>query len=258
MDNLHVSGVYSIQNLVDGKRYIGSTSRSVKKRWVQHRSHLRAGKHHSVLLQRSWNKYKEEFFEFSVLERCVPGDCLVREQFYIDKYATASCASGYNILPTAGSTMGAKRPHSKETRAKLSRAAQNRSPEIRARISESARNMRPELRAKITASASKPRSLETRAKMVAARKKLMEGTTGKELRAKLSAATTLAMTPERCARLSARMLGSSPSEESWRKMSIAARNRRSNRNLLLELPLSPAPESLRSLALEHGKGEPID
>jgi len=226
MNSLHASGVYSIVNTVDEKRYIGSTSRTFIRRWYQHRRALRSGKHHSLILQRAWNKYGEGAFEFSVLEFSDADSCLVREQFYIDKYDAANCLKGYNIAPFAGSNRGAKRrPHSSETRAKMSMAAQNRSPEVRTRISEAARNMRPELRAKITASASKPRSLETRARMSAARHKLFAGPMGETVRGKLSAATTLTMTPERYARLAASRRGGSPSEETRIKMSISARNR---------------------------------
>lgn len=60
-------GVYVIRNLVNDNIYIGS-SVNIKKRFCQHRDGLRKNKHHNKHLQRSWNKYGEENFEFVVIE----------------------------------------------------------------------------------------------------------------------------------------------------------------------------------------------
>jgi group I intron endonuclease len=60
-------GIYVIRNLVNDNIYIGS-SVNVKKRFCQHRNSLRKNKHHNKHLQRSWNKYGEENFEFVVIE----------------------------------------------------------------------------------------------------------------------------------------------------------------------------------------------
>lgn len=50
-----IAFVYEIRHVDSGKRYIGSTVRWPD-RWKEHRAALRAGKHHSVLLQRAWDK----------------------------------------------------------------------------------------------------------------------------------------------------------------------------------------------------------
>lgn len=49
------SGIYEIVNTINGKRYVGSAV-SLKRRWVDHRRDLRAGKHHSRHLQNAWAK----------------------------------------------------------------------------------------------------------------------------------------------------------------------------------------------------------
>lgn len=49
-----------------------------------HRFELKRGKHHSSHMQRSWDKYGESSFDFSVLEECAKGQLFEREQHYID------------------------------------------------------------------------------------------------------------------------------------------------------------------------------
>lgn len=61
-------GIYCIKNKVNNKVYIGKTMTKFQKRWFHHRSLLRAGTHNNKYLQKSWNKYGEENFEFIILE----------------------------------------------------------------------------------------------------------------------------------------------------------------------------------------------
>ena len=56
-----ITGIYSITNLTNGKRYIGK-SLSIHSRWSQHRRDLKKGIHHSGFLQNAWNKYGEDNF----------------------------------------------------------------------------------------------------------------------------------------------------------------------------------------------------
>lgn len=98
-------GIYQIVNTVNGKRYVGSAV-NFASRWRLHRHHLRTGKHHSVALQRAWNKYGESAFDFTILERCPRDIILEREQFHLD------CGYDYNCSPTASSTLGVKRSDS--------------------------------------------------------------------------------------------------------------------------------------------------
>lgn len=63
------SGVYAISRISDSARfYIGSAA-CFQRRWNSHKSRLRAGSHHSLALQRAWNKYGEQDFEFAMLEK---------------------------------------------------------------------------------------------------------------------------------------------------------------------------------------------
>lgn len=107
-------GVYKITNVVTGDFYIGSSA-YLHKRFVNHQYHLDKNCHVNIHLQRSWNKYGNQSFEFSVCEHCEKELLIEREQFYIDSEKPT-----YNILPKAGSSLGVKR--SEETKQRLSEA----------------------------------------------------------------------------------------------------------------------------------------
>jgi group I intron endonuclease len=99
-------GIYAIRNGWNGKRYIGQ-ARNVFNRWLAHKVQLRKGKHHSIKLQRAWNKDGEQSFVFEVLEIVVDNDLTEREQWWMDHYN--ACKEGYNIAPIAASQSGSKR-----------------------------------------------------------------------------------------------------------------------------------------------------
>jgi group I intron endonuclease len=89
---------------VNRKCYIGSTSTiGFLKRWYKHVQDLNNKNHHSIYLQRSWNKYGQQNFKFDIVERCLPRNCVKREQHYLDNLKPE-----YNMSPTAGSTLGTK------------------------------------------------------------------------------------------------------------------------------------------------------
>lgn len=77
------SGIYMIINLINNKKYIGS-SKNIYSRIAKHRSLLRKNKHYNKKFQNSWNKYNEEFFKYVILEYCEEYDLLIKEQYYIN------------------------------------------------------------------------------------------------------------------------------------------------------------------------------
>lgn len=117
-----VTGVYCIRNKVNNKVYVGSSAGrgGIHGRWAEHKRDLRNKTHDNIHLQRAWDQYGEEAFEFFVVEECSPEDCLALEQYYIDLYDTTKRDKGYNICPNAGSSLGTK--HSEEARANMSAA----------------------------------------------------------------------------------------------------------------------------------------
>jgi len=63
------TGIYGIVHVVSGRVYVGQ-SQNIEKRWINHRTTLNRRRHHSVHLQRCWNKYGADAFEFKILEVC--------------------------------------------------------------------------------------------------------------------------------------------------------------------------------------------
>lgn len=112
------AGIYEIVNSANGKRYIGSTV-NLRLRRNHHYKQLRAGQHHSVHLQRAWDKYGAEAFSFLPLLICEPKNLILYEQRAMDAFCPE-----YNIAQVAGSRLGVIcKP---ETRAKIAMAHRGR------------------------------------------------------------------------------------------------------------------------------------
>jgi len=79
-------GIYQIGSKIKPKRlYIGG-SLHIKKRWRQHLVLLRKNKHHSIKLQRHYNKYGESDLIFSLLLTCECDELQEKEQFFLDSF----------------------------------------------------------------------------------------------------------------------------------------------------------------------------
>lgn len=198
------TGIYAIRNTIDGKCYIGS-AKSFVNRFSEHKRSLDKKKHHSIKLQRAWDKHGKENFIFEKLIICSIADLMMYEQLMMDSFNAAS--SGYNILPTAGSNIGkfvseeskkkmsiaqTGRKHSAETRAKISSSNKGKSPSAyaleKARIAKLGMIITDETRAKMSASQTgRKHSEETKAK-------ISSGNKGKiipiEVRAKIALTNT--------------------------------------------------------------------
>ena len=109
-----ISGIYKIQNIINGKIYIGS-SKNIYHRKEQHYSDLKNQKHTNCYLQKAFNKYGFNNFVFDIVEKVDNQDYLLeREQYWLDYYKSYERDKGYNIEPCA------IRPvFSEETRLKL-------------------------------------------------------------------------------------------------------------------------------------------
>lgn len=113
------SGVYIIENFEDGRVYVGSAI-DIHSRWGQHRRELLWGTHKNSYLQNAWNKCGEGSFCFQVIEHCDRELLLEREQVWIDLLCSFKRDYGYNLSPTAGSTIGVPCPLDK--REKISKS----------------------------------------------------------------------------------------------------------------------------------------
>lgn len=128
-------GIYCIENLINGKKYIGK-SRDIKDRFSFHRNNLKYNKHFNDHLQSSWNKYGENNFNFYILKECSIEQLDDKEKYYIKKLKT-KFPNGYNF--TDGGD-GSNNP-SDETRRKMSNSAKGKvlSDETKKRLSENAK-----------------------------------------------------------------------------------------------------------------------
>lgn len=125
-------GVYKITNNINGKVYIGQ-SINIQNRWKDHVNTLNRKDSSCTLLQRAWNKYKQENFSFEILELCSEDELDNVESKYIEFYDTIN--NGYNI-----ESGGNKNKHlSEETKQKIREAhlGMKASEETRKKMSES-------------------------------------------------------------------------------------------------------------------------
>ena len=88
-------GIYIIRNTVNGKVYIGQSRRLTNRQYTHFRS-LEKGEHHNKHLQRSYDTYGADAFEFEVLEYCDLENLDEREKYWIKQYDAVNGDRGYN------------------------------------------------------------------------------------------------------------------------------------------------------------------
>ena len=109
-DNRGKSGIYMWTNLKNGNRYIGS-SIDLSSRFLKY-FNKNALEKNNMLISLALIKYKIENFSLDILEYCSKNDTIKREQYYLGVYNPV-----YNILKTAGSSLGYA--HTESTLSKL-------------------------------------------------------------------------------------------------------------------------------------------
>lgn len=94
-------------------------ARNPSTRWHAHKCILRAGKHFNTHLQRSWNKYGPEAFQFDIVSTGLMSETTLNaiEGFFIR--VGLKCKTVYNIL-TCGTRAGI--PHTEKTKRRISQA----------------------------------------------------------------------------------------------------------------------------------------
>lgn len=110
-------GVYKITNICNNKSYIGKTIMRFSKRISWHRCQLKKGLHPNTYLQKSWDKYGEENFSFTILykieisninkENKKDIDSLIKErEIYFIKFYKSIIPMGYNVTPGGDGNIG--------------------------------------------------------------------------------------------------------------------------------------------------------
>lgn len=98
---MKISGIYKIENQVNGKCYVGQ-SVDMLRREREHFKRLRVGVHENSYLQNSFNKYGEENFKFEMLEEVEITFLRQREQHWIDligEYNLRDAGEGCALRP---------------------------------------------------------------------------------------------------------------------------------------------------------------
>lgn len=98
-----LNGLYKIVNKSNGKFYVGR-SINIEKRFARHLKELNGNKHHCIFLQRAWNKYGSNKFEFVVVKHSISVEEATNlEAYYLENYRqllynTSHSASGGDLI----------------------------------------------------------------------------------------------------------------------------------------------------------------
>lgn len=182
--------VYILTNTVNGKKYVGATTRTKRERMGEHLYETRRGRSDNPLYE-DMRRYGFEKFDFRVLSVALNKEALAALEIFWTRELCTRSPNGYNLTDGGVGTLGMK--HSAEVRAEITARNLGRkdTPATRAKRSESAIG-----NTNARGNRGKSKSAEWRAKMSAS---LIGNTRGlgrkmsPESRAKLSAAKKTAL-----------------------------------------------------------------
>jgi len=110
--------IYCITNIINNKKYIGATTRTVEKRFKQHLSDAKNNRNNGcTCIKNAMQEYGQECFIIETLLICTIKDIDFYENNFIKLYNTIT-PNGYNLK--TGGNLGSK--HSEETKIKIGNA----------------------------------------------------------------------------------------------------------------------------------------
>ncbi len=80
--------IYQITHMESGRKYVGQTSRTARRRWHEHLCSLRKDRHPNRYLQAAWNKYGEPAFKFQIIKEVKSLEELNKEEIKIIQEGT--------------------------------------------------------------------------------------------------------------------------------------------------------------------------
>ena len=101
---MKISGIYKIENLKNGKVYIGQ-SKDILNRFKQHIKNSKCGNDYKSYFYNSMKKYGVENFSFEILKETYDLDYW--ERFFVFWYRSCEIEFGYNL--TSGGQKGTRR-----------------------------------------------------------------------------------------------------------------------------------------------------
>lgn len=105
---MDLQGIYKIENLINGKIYVGSAANSFRTRFNHHFNALIRGEHKNKHLQSSFNKHGSENFVGTIIEiwnKDSDVDLYDLETQYFQKFDVLNSEKGYNINKYASSLL---------------------------------------------------------------------------------------------------------------------------------------------------------
>lgn len=153
--------IYYVQNQVNKKGYVGQTTRTVAKRFIDHKSNARRGV--DFALYRAMRKYGIESFTVEEVAQC--DNLLLNdlEEHYIKLYGTyAPLGRGYNETENGYSGGMKGHVHSEETKTKIAASLKGKPKNYKQTLET--------IKKRANSNRGTKRSLETRKKMSSSRR----------------------------------------------------------------------------------------
>ncbi len=83
LDNKGKAGIYVFTNLINGKKYIGS-SENLRRRFMEYFNINNLMRAKYMVIYRAMLKYGYSSFKLEILEYCEVSELITREKYYID------------------------------------------------------------------------------------------------------------------------------------------------------------------------------
>lgn len=128
------SGIYFILNKISLKLYIGSAVYFARRR-SEHFTRLAKNIHHNKHLQRAYNLYGPEAFDFIIIELVEIDNLYEREKYFIAKHRTTEEEFGYNKCEVGSGMTGRKHSDATKEKMRIKRLGTKHSEKTKAKIS---------------------------------------------------------------------------------------------------------------------------